>query len=154
ARPDNNIVTVEDPVEYSFPGITQVPVYPKIGLDHPTVLRALLRQDPDVIGLGELRDAATAAICIEAALTGHLVLTSFHASAAMAALQRLEYLGCDRLLFAQALNVLVVQRLARRLCPACAREDDISPALYESLIARDVVSRGATARLPRPVGCT
>jgi len=153
ARPDNNIVTVEDPVEYSFPGITQVQVHPKIGLDHPTVLRALLRQDPDVIGLGELRDAATAAICIEASLTGHVVLTTFHASTAMAALQRLEHLGSDRLLLAQALNVLVVQRLARRLCPACVREEDVSPALLDNLIAREVLARGAAPRLPRPVGC-
>src|SRR5262249_38836805 len=153
ARPDNNIVTVEDPVEYSFPGITQVPVYPKIGLDHPTVLRALLRQDPDVIGLGELRDAATAAICVEASLTGHVVLTTFHASTAMAVLQRLEHLGCERLLLAQALNVLVVQRLARRLCRACVREGEVAPTLLESLIAREIVPRGPTPKLPRPVGC-
>ena len=153
ARPDNNIVTVEDPVEYSFPGITQVQVHPKIGLDHPTVLRALLRQDPDVIGLGELRDAATAAICVEASLTGHLVLTTFHASTAMATLQRLELLGSDRLLLAQALNVLVVQRLARRLCSACVREEEVSPALLDNLIAREVLARGSAPRLPRPVGC-
>jgi len=153
ARPDNNIVTVEDPVEYSFPGITQVPVHPKIGLDHPTVLRALLRQDPDVIGLGELRDAATAAICIEAALTGHLVLTTFHASTALATLQRLEHLGSARLLLAQALNVLVVQRLARRLCPACVREEEVSPALLENLISLGVLDQGTAPPLPRPVGC-
>jgi type IV pilus assembly protein PilB len=153
ARPDNNIVTVEDPVEYLIPGITQVGVNPKAGLEFPVVLRALMRQDPDVVMIGELRDAATVRITVEAALTGHIVLTSLHASNAIAVFQRLEHLGADPVVLSQALNTIVVQRLARRLCMACAREDEIAPALLESLVSRGLADRGTAPKLPRPVGC-
>ena len=153
ARPDNNIVTVEDPVEYLIPGITQVGVNPKAGLEFPVVLRALMRQDPDVVMIGELRDAATVRITVEAALTGHIVLTSLHASNAIAVFQRLEHLGADPVVLSQALNTIVVQRLARRLCAACAREEEIAPALHASLVSRGLADPGVAAKLPRPVGC-
>ena len=152
-RPDNNIVTVEDPVEFPFPGLTQVPVNARAGLDYPTVLRALLRQDPDVLVIGELRDAASAALVLEASLTGHLVMATIHGGSVLTVLQRLEQFGASQMLLAQSLNAIVVQRLARRLCPSCAREEEVAPMLMESLVARGLVPRGGSLRLPRAVGC-
>jgi len=95
-RPDTNILTVEDPIEYRLSGITQVQVSAASGLTFARTLRSLLRQDPDVIVVGETRDQETAVLALEAAMTGHLVLTSIHANTAVAALQRLENLGCSR----------------------------------------------------------
>ncbi len=152
-RPDNNLVTVEDPVEYLLPGVTQVSVNPRVGMDFSTVLRGLMRQDPDVIMIGELRDKDTAAIMVEAALTGHLVLTSTHGNDAMAVIQRLLHFGLDPVIFSQAISCLVVQRLAGRLCPGCVEEREVAPALVESLVARKVVKREGATRLPTPVGC-
>jgi type II secretory ATPase GspE/PulE/Tfp pilus assembly ATPase PilB-like protein len=153
ARPDNNVVTVEDPVEYSLPGITQVPVVPKVGLDFPVVLRALMRQDPDVVMIGELRDSVSATIAVEASLTGHLVLTSIHGSSVVAVLQRLQHLGCDPTLLGQALNLIIVQRLVPRLCPSCVTEEEVAPALLENLRERQLVGAEGGARLPRAPGC-
>lgn len=152
-RPDNNIVTVEDPIEFPFPGLTQVPVNARAGLDYPTVLRSLLRQDPDVIVVGELRDAASAGLVLEASLTGHLVMATIHGGSVLTVLQRLEQFGATPMLLSQALNAIVVQRLARRLCPSCAREEEVAPVLMESLVARGLVPRGGSLRLPRAVGC-
>jgi type IV pilus assembly protein PilB len=151
-RPDTNIIMVEDPIEYRLPGVTQVQVSAAVGLGFAQVLRSMLRQDPDVIVVGEMRDEDTARIGLEAAMTGHLLLTSLHANNAVAAVQRLENLGVGRALVAQSINLVLVQRLVRKLCSACRKLDPPTPALLESLIAHRVVEKG-TQTLPRPVGC-
>ena len=151
-RPDTNIIMVEDPIEYRLPGVTQVQVSAAVGLGFAQVLRSMLRQDPDVIVVGEMRDEDTARIGLEAAMTGHLLLTSLHANNAVAAVQRLENLGVGRALVAQSVHLVLVQRLVRKLCSACRKMDTPTPALLESLIAHRVVEKG-TQTLPRPVGC-
>jgi type IV pilus assembly protein PilB len=152
-RPDNNIVTVEDPVEYPFPGLTQVSVNPRAGLDYAAVLRSLLRQDPDVLVVGELREPASAGLALEAALTGHVVMATLHGSSVVAVLQRLEQYGLHATLLSQGLNAIIVQRLARRLCASCAREEEVGPALLDNLVARGLAPRGGGLKLPRAVGC-
>lgn len=151
-RPDTNILMVEDPIEYRLPGVVQTQVNPAAGLTFASVLRAMLRQDPDVIVVGETRDHETAVLALEAAMTGHLLLTSLHANNTMAALQRLENLGCSRALIGQSVALVIVQRLVRKLCSACRKLDPPTPALLESLISRRIVDRGEQL-LPRPVGC-
>jgi type II secretion system protein E len=116
------IVTVEDPVEYELPGVPQVPVNPRVGLTFATALRALLRQDPDVMLVGEIRDHDTADIATHAALTGHLVLSTLHTNDAATALTRLVDLGVERYLVASTVEAVLAQRLVRRTCPACAVE--------------------------------
>lgn len=118
-RPENNLCTAEDPIEIPLSGINQVQVHPKVGLTFDTVLRALLRQDPDVIMLGEIRDRTTAEMAIKAAQTGHLVLSTLHTHSAAAALTRLLQLGIARYQLASALTLIIAQRLLRRLCPYC-----------------------------------
>jgi len=118
-EPDVNIVTVEDPVEYKFEGLNQVHVRPQVGLTFASALRAFLRQDPDVIMVGEVRDQETAQICLRAALTGHLVLSTLHTNDALAAVNRLVDMGAERFLLASALRVLEAQRLVRKLCGEC-----------------------------------
>ncbi len=151
-RPDTNIVMVEDPIEYRLPGVTQVQVNAGIGLGFAQVLRSVLRQDPDVIVVGEMRDVDTAQIALEAAMTGHLLLTSLHANNAVATIQRLENLGTGRALIAQSIHLVLVQRLVRKLCSACRKLEAPTPALLESLIARKIVDKGQQL-LPRAVGC-
>jgi len=141
-RPDTNIVMVEDPIEYRLPVVTQVQVNAGIGLGFAQVLRSVLRQDPDVIVVGEMRDDDTAQIALEAAMTGHLLLTSLHANNAVATIQRLENLGTGRALIAQSIHLVLVQRLVRKLCSACRKLDAPTPALLESLIARKIVDKG------------
>jgi type IV pilus assembly protein PilB len=153
ARPDSSVIMAEDPIEYRLQGITQVQVNTAAGLGFPQVLRAALRQDPDVIAVGETRDAATAHMALEAAMTGHLLLTSLHANGAVAALQRLENFDCNRTLIAQSLALVLVQRLVRRLCPQCVRAEAPPQAIVESLVARKLLERGASVALPRAVGC-
>ena len=151
-RPDTNIIMVEDPIEYRLPGVTQVQVNPAVGLGFAQVLRSMLRQDPDVIVVGETRDQETAQLALEAAMTGHLLLTSLHANNAVAALHRLENLGCGRALIAQSIHLVLVQRLVRKLCTACRKLDPPTPALLDSLVARGIVPKGEQV-LPRAVGC-
>ncbi len=151
-RPDTNIIMVEDPIEYRLQGVTQVQVNLAAGLGFAEALRSMLRQDPDVIVVGEMRDQATAQIALEASMTGHLLLTSVHANNAVATIQRLENLGAGRALIAQSLHLVVVQRLVRKLCSSCRKLEAPSPALMDSLIARKVVDKG-TQVLPRAVGC-
>lgn len=153
ARPDSSVLMVEDPIEYRLPGVTQVQVNAGMGLGFAQVLRAALRQDPDVITVGETRDPETARLALESAMTGHLLFTSIHANDALATLQRLESLGCGRSLIAQSVALVLVQRLVRRLCAQCARVEPPPPALLESLAARRLVDRGASVPLPRAVGC-
>jgi len=117
--PEINIVTVEDPIEYQLPGISQVQVNIKAGLTFAGSLRSILRQDPDVILIGEIRDAETAEIAFQAAVTGHLVLSTLHTNSSFAAITRLLELGIDPFLITSSLNLVVAQRLARRICSQC-----------------------------------
>jgi general secretion pathway protein E len=114
-----NILTVEDPVEYAVDGIGQTQVNPRVGLSFAAGLRAILRQDPDVVMVGEIRDAETAAIAVQAALTGHLVLSSLHTNDAASAITRLRDFGIEPFLIAATLRTVIAQRLVRRLCPSC-----------------------------------
>jgi type IV pilus assembly protein PilB len=117
--PRKNITTVEDPVEYRLEGINQIQVKPEIQLDFAKCLRAILRQDPDIILIGEIRDKETVEIAIKASLTGHLVLSTFHTNDAPSAISRLTFMGIDRYLLASTLNLIVAQRLVRRICDRC-----------------------------------
>jgi type IV pilus assembly protein PilB len=119
SRPEINVITVEDPVEYRIPGINQVQVNNKAGLTFAGALRSILRSDPDVVLIGEVRDHETAQIAIEAALTGHLVLTTLHTNDAPSAVTRLVEMGIEPFLVGSALDCVLAQRLARRLCPKC-----------------------------------
>jgi type IV pilus assembly protein PilB len=119
--PDVNINTVEDPIEYRMPRVNQTQVSPKIGLTFASGLRALLRQDPDIIMVGEIRDEETAEMAIHAALTGHLVLSTLHTNSASATLPRLLDMKVEPFLVATTVNAIVAQRLVRKLCPDCRR---------------------------------
>lgn len=128
SRPEVNIVTVEDPVEYRIAGINQVQTHAKAGLTFASALRAILRADPDVILIGEIRDHETAQIAIESALTGHLVLTTLHTNDAPSVLTRLTEMGIEPFLVTSALECATGQRLARRLCGKCKRQVEKTPA--------------------------
>jgi type IV pilus assembly protein PilB len=117
--PTKNLLTVEDPVEYKLPGINQTQVKASVGLDFSRVLRAFLRQDPDVIMVGEVRDAETAQICLKAALTGHLVLSTLHTNDALSTVSRLVDLGLEPFMLAASVRLIEAQRLVRRLCAVC-----------------------------------
>ena len=117
--PEKNIITIEDPVEYQIDGITQVQVNTKAGLTFATGLRSMMRADPDIIMVGEIRDRETAQIAIEAALTGHLVLSTLHTNDAPSAITRLIEMGIEPFLVASAIDCVVAQRLARTLCAHC-----------------------------------
>jgi len=119
ARPDLNVVTVEDPVEHKVDGIAQIQVDEKAGLTFPKILRSLLRQDPDIILVGEIRDTETASIAVQAALTGHLVLATLHTNSALAAVPRLIDMGVEPYLLASVLRGVLAQRLVRRRCASC-----------------------------------
>ncbi len=125
---DKNIITIEDPVEYQLPGINQLQVNLKSGLSFARGLRSMLRADPDVIMVGEIRDAETARIAVESALTGHLVLSTLHTNDAPSAVTRLTEMGIEPFLTASALDCVVAQRLARLLCPHCKRPTKLSAA--------------------------
>ena len=120
-RPELKLFTVEDPIEYQLSGINQIQVQPQIGLDFPTALRSILRQDPDIVMIGEIRDLETARIAIQAALTGHLVFSTLHTNSAIAAITRLIDIGLERYLLASTIAGVMAQRLVRKLCPACSR---------------------------------
>lgn len=121
-RPDLNIVTIEDPVEYRLPGITQHPVNSEIGLTFAKILRGIMRQDPDVILIGEIRDLETARIAIEAALTGHFVMTTLHTNNSLQAVTRLVEIGVDPYLVAPTTMGVLSQRLVRRICSSCKEQ--------------------------------
>lgn len=146
------IITVEDPIEYQLSGINQIQVRPQIGLDFASLLRAILRQDPDVIMVGEMRDLETAQIAVQAALTGHLVLSTLHTNSAAATITRLRDIGVEDYLLTAVLRGVLAQRLVRRLCLACRAEAPAAPAL----VARFGLERQTERRpitLWHPVGC-
>jgi type IV pilus assembly protein PilB len=120
SRPEINVITVEDPVEYRLPGIKQIQINPRAGLTFATALRSILRSDPDVVMVGEIRDGETARISIEAALTGHFVLSTLHTNDAPAALTRLTEMGVEPFITGAAVSAVLAQRLARKLCVHCA----------------------------------
>lgn len=128
-----NITTVEDPVEYSIVGVNHVQINPKADLTFANVLRSILRQDPDIIMVGEIRDSETASIAINAAMTGHLVLSTLHTNDAASAIPRLIDMGIEDFLIASTLNVIIAQRLARRLCQQCKKETTITKEEYQEL---------------------
>jgi type IV pilus assembly protein PilB len=127
--PEKNIITIEDPVERQVEGITQVQINPKAGLTFANGLRAMMRADPDVIMVGEIRDRETAQIAVEAALTGHLVLSTLHTNDAPTAITRLTEMGIEPFLVASAIDCVVAQRLARTLCQHCKRRTILSAAV-------------------------
>jgi type IV pilus assembly protein PilB len=124
--PEKNIITIEDPVEYQIPGITQVQTNPKAGLTFATGLRSMMRADPDILMVGEIRDRETAQIAVEGALTGHMVLTTLHTNDAPTAITRLIEMGIEPFLVSSAIDCVVAQRLARTLCPHCKKRTIIS----------------------------
>jgi general secretion pathway protein E len=131
--PDRKILTVEDPVEYQLKGVNQIPVKSKIGLTFATGLRHIVRQDPDVILVGEIRDLETADIAIQAALTGHLVFSTLHTNDAPGAITRLQDMGVESFLLSSVLEGVIAQRLVRRICRACREPDAPSPADLQAL---------------------
>ncbi len=145
---DTNILTIEDPIEYTLKGINQVQLKESIGLTFTSALRTFLRQDPDIIMLGEIRDAQTAQMAIRAALTGHLVLSTVHTNSAWGTITRLIDMGVPAFLLADTLNMSVAQRLVRLLCPKCKKEEKIDVNLFpagsdiEKHIKKNYVSVG------------
>lgn len=126
-KPTHNISTAEDPVEYSLPGINQVQIHEAIGLNFAAALRSFLRQDPDIIMVGEIRDFETAEVAIKAALTGHLVLSTLHTNDAPSTIVRLLNMGVESFLVASAVNLVLAQRLVRRICNECRVEEEVPP---------------------------
>jgi type IV pilus assembly protein PilB len=153
-RPEINIITVEDPVEYRLPGINQVQINQRAGLTFAAALRSILRSDPDVVMVGEIRDGETAKISIEAALTGHLVLSTLHTNDAPSALTRLNEMGVEPFLTGAAVSGVLAQRLARKLCTHCC--EMYTPSLEEMLAARvspDVAAASDGMAFYRKRGC-
>ena len=151
-EPERNISTAEDPVEINMEGINQVHVNPKVGLNFAGVLRSFLRQDPDVLMVGEIRDLETAEIAIKAAQTGHLVLSTVHTNSAPETINRLLNMGIPAYNIASSLTLIIAQRLARRLCKYCAEPETNVPksALKELGFTDDMLK---TANIMKPVGC-
>jgi type IV pilus assembly protein PilB len=132
-NPTRNITTVEDPVEYRLAGINQIQVKPEIDLDFAMSLRAILRQDPDIILVGEIRDKETVEIAIKASMTGHLVLSTFHTNDAPSAISRFIYMGVEPYLLASTLNLVIAQRLVRRICSRCKAPVDLNEEVIRRL---------------------
>jgi type IV pilus assembly protein PilB len=153
SRPEVNVITVEDPVEYRIPGINQVQTNVKAGLTFAAALRSILRSDPDVVLIGEVRDHETAQIAIEAALTGHLVLTTLHTNDAPSAITRLIEMGIEPFLVGSAMDAVLAQRLARRLCSKCKEAYVPEPGVL--LSSRYPWQDGEPIpTLYRPIGCS
>jgi type IV pilus assembly protein PilB len=132
-QPDKNIITVEDPVEYRLPGVIQVQVHRKAGLLFSTALKSILRSDPDIVLIGEVRDTETAKIAVEAALTGHLVLSTLHTNDAASSVGRLIDMGVEPFLVSSALDSIVAQRLARRICERCRQPREATPEMLAEM---------------------
>lgn len=135
-QPDRNIITVEDPVEYQLMGINQVQTHSDVGLTFAAGLRSILRQDPDIVMIGEIRDGETAAIAVQAALTGHLVLSTLHTNDAAGAIARMNYMGVEPFLIASSLCMAQAQRLFRKLCPNCKK----ARALPEKILKTNMIN--------------
>jgi type II secretory ATPase GspE/PulE/Tfp pilus assembly ATPase PilB-like protein len=154
--PDLRIVTIEDPIEYEVAGVNQMQVRPEIGLTFASALRHVLRQDPDVIMVGEIRDLDTAEIAIRASLTGHLVFSTIHTNDAAGAYTRLVDMGVEPFLVASAIELVIAQRLVRRLCSACARPQPVNRKKLRdtlTLLGLDPAGADSVPELLAPVGC-
>ena len=149
--PVYNIITVEDPVEFQVPGINQVPVKKEIGLTFANALRSILRQDPDIIMIGEIRDTETAEIAVEAALTGHQVLSTMHCNDAPGAIARLDDMGIAPFLISSSVILACAQRLMRRICPHCKEPVTYPPKMFQDLLIDPSIFDGVT--LYRGRGC-
>jgi type IV pilus assembly protein PilB len=149
--PEYNIITVEDPVEFQIPGINQVPTKKEIGLTFANALRSILRQDPDIVMIGEIRDQETAEIAVEAALTGHQVLSTMHCNDAPGAISRLDDMGIAPFLISSSVILSCAQRLIRRVCPVCKEPVTYPPKMYEDLGMDPAFFDGTT--LYRGRGC-
>jgi len=152
--PNRKLFTVEDPIEYQLTGINQVQVHPAIGFDFPHALRSILRQDPDIIMIGEIRDLETAQIAIQSSLTGHLVFSTLHTNSAAATITRLVDMGIENYLLASTVKGVLAQRLVRCLCRHCAEPHD-NAAFWTEEIARKlpVTESHDAAQIRRPRGC-
>ncbi len=151
-RPERKIITVEDPVEYQLSGVNQIQVKPSIGLSFASALRSIMRQDPDVIMIGEMRDLETARIAVQAALTGHLVLSTLHTNDAASGVARLLDMGLEDYLITSTVNGILGQRLVRRLCEHCKVPYPVLPEVIEET-GLDRFLAGREPVLYRPVGC-
>ena len=150
-KPDVNIITCEDPVEYQLKGVNQIQINADVGLSFSSALRSILRQDPDIVLVGEIRDGETAQIAIKAALTGHLVLSTLHTNDAAGAVTRLVDMGVERFMLGSSLVIAQAQRLYRKLCPACKKASNIDPLVLEvNNIPKDFFDGG---QVYEPAGC-
>ncbi|MDD4915904.1 MAG: type II secretion system ATPase GspE [Methylococcales bacterium] len=149
---ERKIITVEDPVEYQMEGINQIQAKPQIGLTFASALRSIVRQDPDVIMIGEMRDLETAKIAVQSALTGHLVLSTLHTNDAAAGITRLQDMGLEEYLLSSTINGILAQRLVRKLCPHCKQSFPASEPLIEEMQLRRWQPEGEIL-LHKPVGC-
>ena len=152
-RPESKILTVEDPIEYRIPGINQTQVNPKIELTFGRVLRSMLRQDPDIILVGEMRDQETAEIGLRAAMTGHLVLSTLHTNDAISTALRLVDMGVEPYMVAASLRGIVSQRLVRRICESCAEPTEISPSML-AIVRVEAGDKAESLRFKRGRGCS
>ncbi len=150
--PERKIITVEDPVEYQLEGVNQIQVKSDIGLTFASALRSIVRQDPDVIMVGEMRDLETARICVQSALTGHLVLSTLHTNDAASSVTRLLEMGVEDYLLTSTLNAVIAQRLVRVLCSHCRQPYEAAPELVEELTLRRFTTADPVT-LYRHVGC-
>jgi type IV pilus assembly protein PilB len=153
-RPEINVITVEDPVEYRLTGINQVQTNPRAGLTFANALRSILRSDPDVVMVGEIRDGETARISIEAALTGHFVLSTLHTNDAPSAITRLNEMGVEPFLTGAAITAVLAQRLARKLCSYCSEPyEPTRDELFGLHLNEEVVGALEGSTFHRPQGC-
>jgi type IV pilus assembly protein PilB len=148
--PEKNIITIEDPVEYQIEGITQIPVRPEIGLKFASVLRSVLRQSPDIIMVGEIRDSETADIAIKASLTGEFIFSTLHTNNSVGAITRLVDMGIEPFLVASSMIATTAQRLVRKLCPKCKHKEKVDKKLLEKFGFPDL----NVTELYRPQGCS
>ena len=150
---ERKIITIEDPVEYEMKGITQMQVMSEIGLDFARGLRSILRHDPDVIMVGEVRDLETASIAIRVALTGHLIFSTLHTNDASSGITRLVDIGVEPYLVASSVEAFIAQRLIRMICSDCKYEDKITPQELKETLARDLGLKDANVKIYRGKGC-
>jgi MSHA biogenesis protein MshE len=152
-RPESKILTVEDPVEYRLQGINQVQVNPKIDLTFARVLRSMLRQDPDIILVGEMRDQETAEIGLRAAMTGHMVLSTLHTNDAVSTALRLLDMGVESYMVAASLRGIISQRLVRRVCESCSEPYELEPAM-KAVLKQEIGDKADELKFKRGRGCS
>jgi len=160
-KPEIKVVTIEDPIEYHLEGISQTQVNPARGYDFPNGLRAIVRQDPDVILVGEIRDLDTASIALQSALTGHLVLTTLHTNDAAGTIARLQALGEKPVNIAPAINIAIAQRLVRKVCKKCSKMEKTPPSILEKIKKElkgipkniEIPELRAELKIPKAKGC-